>query len=120
MIRTVSSFVFGLLLVTGGCGARTDIESEAANSCGPSGAPLSPTVARVRDRGCVLEARDSAGRLWAMECALEKCRMFVDGELRCSCSDMDYVNTCPTGEPTCRGWQYFSYLDVSYIDERED
>jgi hypothetical protein len=106
--------VLALLLAAAAvsCGGR----SAPAGVCDLPAMPEShATVERFCDDQCILETRDAHGRLVRLECDGTSCELFVDDVLRCSCTDLDWANTCSHGTPTCLATSgVFSFADYAF------
>jgi len=66
--------------------------------------PLVAANAVLANGTCTLE-EEQAGRQHRILCDTQTCRWFVDGDMICECRQLDFVNTCANGIPTCADWR---------------
>ena len=65
---------------------------------------------------CTLGAVGEDGAEVRFECDGARCVLFVDGAERCTCTELNYANSCPNGVPLCQHLGNFSFAATEWTE----
>jgi hypothetical protein len=99
------------------CGARVAVDDAASSSvCElPQLAPEGPFTAEMCLDRCTRGAVAEDGAPVRLACDGERCVLSVDGVERCTCTDLDYSNTCANGVAVCQHHANFNFAATTSV-----
>lgn len=99
------------------CGGQVVVDADPPTAfCElPQLAPEGPFTAETCADRCTLGAVGADGAAVRLECDGARCVLLVDGAERCTCTELDYANTCANGVPLCQHLANFDFGATEWI-----
>jgi len=88
------------------CGGRSSLGDphDGQVAC-PVPTTFSSQSCRYSTARCLLTGVDPAGASYQLSCDGTGCSLKKNGVLTCTCSQLDWASSCPSGQPLCADWR---------------